>query len=234
MLMNISMIPSGLSVADIGCDHGWVSIYLAKQGIAPRVIAMDVADGPLSIAIEHIKEAGLDNMITVKKSDGLCELATDEFGNPEADVVLIAGMGGHLAIRLIEDSIDKCIRLKYLILQIQSDIAFVRKRITELGFMIDDESMVLDEGKYYTAIRIVPNVDMVDIKYSEKELLYGPVLLEKKVKVLYDYLQGRRSTCEAIIEKIGNNSDNEAGVERTADVQHELELIDECLYEFDL
>ncbi len=32
----------GKRTADIGCDHGWVSIYLAKHKIAPAVIAMDV------------------------------------------------------------------------------------------------------------------------------------------------------------------------------------------------
>ena len=33
--------------ADIGCDHGFTSIYLIEQGLADHVIAMDINEGPL-------------------------------------------------------------------------------------------------------------------------------------------------------------------------------------------
>ena len=48
------MVSSGNRVCDVGCDHGYVSIWLLKNGICPRVIAMDVRKGPLAAAEEHI------------------------------------------------------------------------------------------------------------------------------------------------------------------------------------
>ena len=36
--------------ADIGCDHGFTSIYLLEQGLADHVIAMDINEGPLQRA----------------------------------------------------------------------------------------------------------------------------------------------------------------------------------------
>ena len=55
----VSMVTVGNRVCDVGCDHGFVSVYLIMQNISPRVLAMDVRRGPLSAAGEHIAEYGL-------------------------------------------------------------------------------------------------------------------------------------------------------------------------------
>ena len=34
------MVSGGSVVCDVGCDHGWVSIYLIQQGIASKVFAI--------------------------------------------------------------------------------------------------------------------------------------------------------------------------------------------------
>ena len=64
----VNLVTPGRTVADVGCDHGFISIYLIEQEIAPRVIAMDVNDGPLLRAKEHVEEKGLENKITIKKT----------------------------------------------------------------------------------------------------------------------------------------------------------------------
>ena len=64
-------VSPGNRLADIGCDHGFVPIYLIQKGIIPSAIAMDVVEGPLSRAREHIRSAGLDDVITTRLSDGL-------------------------------------------------------------------------------------------------------------------------------------------------------------------
>ena len=48
--------PEKLKAADVGCDHGYVSIYLVTHGIADSCIAMDVRSGPLSGAKENVAE----------------------------------------------------------------------------------------------------------------------------------------------------------------------------------
>ena len=35
------LVPEGMTVADIGTDHGYVPIYLAHKGRSPHIIAMD-------------------------------------------------------------------------------------------------------------------------------------------------------------------------------------------------
>mgnify|MGYP000340951270 CR=1 FL=1 len=95
------LVSPGYRVADIGTDHAYVPIWLVKEGKAPYALAMDVNEGPLQRADEHIREYGLENQIRTRRSDGLKEL------NPyEADSMIAAGMGGALIIQILEKSPD--------------------------------------------------------------------------------------------------------------------------------
>ena len=85
------MVTPGNRVCDVGCDHGYLSIYLVQKKISPRVIAMDVRTGPLSRCTEHVMQYGLEQYIEQRLSDGLEALAPGE-----ADTVVCAGMGGRL------------------------------------------------------------------------------------------------------------------------------------------
>ena len=44
-------IHPGDRVADIGCDHGYLGIYLLKNQIASFVYASDINEGPLNAAV---------------------------------------------------------------------------------------------------------------------------------------------------------------------------------------
>ena len=57
------MVTPGTVITDVGCDHGFVSVYLVQRGLSPRVIAMDVRSGPLERAREHIREYGLQERL---------------------------------------------------------------------------------------------------------------------------------------------------------------------------
>lgn len=152
LLMVASMVEKGSVVADVGCDHGYVSIYLIRAGISPRVLAMDVNVGPLERAREHVEQAGLASYIQLRLSDGLREMRMTEKG-PEADTLLAAGIGGRLAARILKDSVGKVAGMKTVILQPQSEPWLVRQTLRELDYHITDERMVKEEGKFYTAIR---------------------------------------------------------------------------------
>ena len=78
LLTAVGMITKGNIVADVGCDHAYTSIYLCKENIAPKVIAMDVNRGPLARAKEHVEEAGLIDSISLRLSDGLEKLSPNE------------------------------------------------------------------------------------------------------------------------------------------------------------
>lgn len=160
------MVPSGHVAADVGCDHGFVSIYLVKNGICPHVYAADVRPGPLGRAKEHIAASGLDSSITAVLSDGLKAVPVGDLpaGDvteggglgckaPGADVMIAAGMGGRLTIRILSDVPQKTGKLTWVVLEPQSEVWLVRRWLLENGFMIVEEEMVLEDGKYYPVIK---------------------------------------------------------------------------------
>ncbi len=143
------MVTPGKCVVDVGCDHGFVSIYLVQKGISPRVLAMDVRKGPLSRAQEHIAECGLGDYIETRLSDGLLE-----FQDGAAQSLVCAGMGGRLMTRILTDSFDKVRKLDELILQPQSELPEFRNFLKERGFVLLDEEILCEEGKYYFLMKV--------------------------------------------------------------------------------
>lgn len=149
MQMLVDMVPKGTRLADIGCDHGFVSIHLVEQGICPNVIAADLREGPLAQAREHVQEAGLVDRIDLRISDGLTAIR-----DGEVDGFLAAGMGGRVIRHMIESDLVKVRAMAYMILQPQSEIAELRAFLRENDFQIMNESMVCEDGKYYPAMLI--------------------------------------------------------------------------------
>ena len=93
-----SMVTKGNRAADVGCDHGFVPIFLVESGTSPLAVAADVRPGPLSRAKEHIKEHRLEEKIQTRLSDGLANIKPDE-----ADSLIMSGIGGILMMRLLQD-----------------------------------------------------------------------------------------------------------------------------------
>lgn len=134
-------------VADIGCDHAYTAIYLIRNNIAKKVIAMDINKGPLEKAKKNICSNGLEESIETRLSDGGKELRKGE-----VDTILISGMGGRLTSKILEDSLEIVRDCRQLVLQPQSEIHLVREYIANIGFRIEYEDMFIDEGKYYVVI----------------------------------------------------------------------------------
>lgn len=171
-------------IADIGCDHGFVSIYLIESKKASWCLAMDVNVGPLERAREHVLEKRLSTYIETRLSDGAKEIrfVKDENGKDklEVDAALIAGMGGRLMIQIVKDSLQKFQGMEEFVLQPQSEIAKVRQFIREIGYHIAKEDMVLEDGKYYPMMKVVRGVVETDFITDVPKNLKSDSILEEK------------------------------------------------------
>ena len=185
------MVTPGMRVCDLGCDHGFVSIYLAKENIAPSVLAMDIGKGPLTQAQLHIEEAGLSDRITTRLSDGL-----KQYQEGEADCLIIAGMGGPLMQEILSDK--KAESFEELVLSPQSEIAEFRKFLTDRGLQIIAEDMICEDEKYYQIMKArwsrkeneaSGSITIPDTKQEEIECRFGPLLLAQRHPVLKQYLE---------------------------------------------
>ena len=112
-----SFVTEGNSIADIGTDHAYVPIFLAKEGKITKALAMDIKKGPLERAKTHIQKQGLSDMIEVRLSDGL-----SAFQKGEAETIIISGMGGALIQKILEEGKEVLCEAKEFILSPQSEI----------------------------------------------------------------------------------------------------------------
>ena len=112
---------------------------------------MDVNNGPLLRAKEHLEAYGLQNQVELRLSDGVAKLSMGE-----CDCVVIAGMGGGLTIKILEEGKDIFQSLKEFVLQPQSEIMKVRQYLCDMGYHIVKEDMVYEEGKFYPMMKVIP------------------------------------------------------------------------------
>ena len=167
-----SLAAPGSRIADVGCDHGYIPIYLYLEGRIPGAIAMDVNRGPLLRAEQHIREYGLGKYIETRLSDGVKALAPGE-----ADTVIIAGMGGPLMEKILTEGRSVLESVSELILQPQSEIGAFRHYLLEHGYRITAEDMVFEEGKYYPMMKVLHGEQSYG---DETEYLFGRGLLDSR------------------------------------------------------
>ena len=168
------MVTKGNRLADVGCDHGYLSIYLVEERIVPSAIAMDVRPGPLSRARENISRYGLEDYIETRLSDGLTKLEPGE-----GDTLVIAGMGGPLMERILNEGAKVREGFQELILQPQSDLPHFRHFLSEIGWEIVREEMIKEDGKFYPMMKAVRRESGEQFAYTEEEAWFGPLLLNK-------------------------------------------------------
>lgn len=233
-----------LKVADVGCDHGYVSIYLVTHGIAKECIAMDVRSGPLSGAKDNIAEYGLSDGIKTRLSDGLKELKPGE-----ADSLVIAGMGGNLMRKILEEGKPAELGIKTAVLQPQSDIADFRQFLRDSGFVITDEKVIEEEGKFYFPIKVLMGTASSSDKNTDSrfesalslikkvtgnaddgQLLricnrYGECNILNRDETLEKYLLHGKKVCESILK----NLDEKEHSGRIQEITTELSDIDTAL-----
>lgn len=248
-----ALVDSGGVLADVGCDHGYLPIWLIETGRISRAIAMDVNPGPLAHAAEHIREAGLEAYIETRLSDGLRELSRGE-----ADSLVIAGMGGALTIRILSDSCHIWQNLREVILQPQSEIEAVRRYIYASRFRIVREDMVEEDGKYYMMMRCVPAAEApvvpeggmaaADLAASgEKEAdrasagaemtevyyRYGRCLVQQRHPVLLGYLRKSEMQLRGILENLRRQEPTEPIWRRIGEVEEKLAVLSAALSEME-
>lgn len=142
-----SMVREGAALADVGTDHAYLPVWLAKKGAVRKAVASDVRPGPLERAREDIEKFGVGGIVEARLSDGL-----DEIRSEEADDVVIAGMGGELITAIVSRTGWLRNPEKRLILQPMTREEDLRRSLTQQGFSVLNEQAVLEGRHVYTVM----------------------------------------------------------------------------------
>lgn len=224
----ISLMPKFDTICDVGCDHGYVAITFIQQKIAKHVIAMDVNIGPLEQAKHNAKLYGVEEALDFRLSDGLQKVTPGE-----ADAFLLAGMGGRLMVRIMENSKDVLAKMKGAVLQPQSELSIVRRYVYEMGWHIEKEDMVFEAekegpGKYYPMMYIAPGTEEMP---DETALLYGPKLLGMKHPILKQFLAFSYGLKKDLLQRLEAEATSAGASTRKEEILAEIEEIQNILCE---
>lgn len=234
--MLADMVTPGNRLADIGCDHGFLDIYLVRKGICPGALAMDVREGPLASARKHVNECGLGDYIKVRLSDGL-----SEYEAGEADTLVCAGMGGRLMEKIITEGMDKARQAAELILQPQSELPEFRIFLRNAGFAVTAEDAVYEDGKYYFAMKAIRAEVPVSSGAQNNNIravvpddtqrlydLYGELLLKQRNAVLLKYLAHRSDYIKKLEASLAAADTGKARI-RLEEVRKEFKDVENAL-----
>jgi len=217
-------VDKGMRVADIGCDHGYVPIYLIKEKIASYALAMDINKDPLRKAKNNAIAYKISDSFETRLSNGLVELKPGE-----VDCVIIAGMGGKLIESILQNDAKKLGTYKRLVLSPHKDVMAVREKLNELNIPIVNETMCFEEGHYYNFIIAEPSaLDQGEsLKFNEeKELLqlisnkYGRILIMTKNQLLRQQLSELIPKQEVLCKELKTKK----VVSRVLELEEEIQL----------
>lgn len=144
-----SYIKPGDTVADIGCDHGYLGIYLLLKSVAKAVIAADINQQPLDSAYMNAHKYCVKDSMSFYLSDGARNIPR------EFDTMVCAGMGADTIISILEGA-PWLKNDKYrLVLQCQSRRHELRKYLYENGWQISSETLAKDGKFIYPVMSVI-------------------------------------------------------------------------------
>lgn len=183
----------GARLADIGSDHAYLPVHLAKQGVISAAIAGEVVKGPYHNALTEIENEQLTAVITARLADGLAAIHPDD----NIDTVTIAGMGGTLITNILESGKAHLTHHERLILQPNVGEDNVRRWLQDNSYEIVAERILAEDGHIYEII--VGDPTDTPVTYTSTELKFGPYLLQEKSPVLQQKWRQEQARLDQVI-----------------------------------
>ena len=220
LLACANFVKKGDRVADIGCDHGYLSIYLLTNGIARSCIASDVNEGPLQSAMRNSRKYGVGSKMEFCLSDGVQNVPHD------FDCMVCAGMGADTIMSIIHRSNQWLKDPRYrLILQCQSKRPELRQWLYDEGFRINRETLAKDGKFVYSIMEVVfdPGHGI-----TPAETYISPALLADNHPLLPEYYERVKHGIELTIFGMKRANDDQLPIYET--ILSDLKEMEERIY----
>ena len=236
------LVPPGARVADIGSDHALLPAWLVSSGKSSFAVAGEVRDGPLKASAARIEADGLQDVVSVRKGDGLAVVAPGE-----VDCVVIAGMGGALIASILDagEAAGKLHGVRTLVLQPNVGEDIVRRWLLDHGWHLASERIVEEDGRWYEILeaRSLKDADRLNAALYDPSFLgldrpaerleallirMGPWLLRHPDDCLFGKWLSELDKLESVCRQI-ERSDSPEAAKKLRDLREEIELIGEVL-----
>lgn len=167
--------------ADVGCDHGYCTEYMLRNGLCQKAILSDISKGSLKKA-ETLLGDYIENGLAVSV------LGNGFYGvDKEVDEVLIAGMGGSEIISILADE-QYGFMPKRFVFQPMHDSEKLRRYILANGGYIERD-FTLEDGKFYDVLvggrgKKTPSYTDAEYEFGRENLAFMPQAFVKRMKKL--------------------------------------------------
>ncbi|MFL8710094.1 tRNA (adenine(22)-N(1))-methyltransferase [Clostridioides sp. GD02377] len=202
LLKIASLVSDGKKIADIGTDHGYIPVYLLKEGRVPFAVLADVNKGPLDNAHKEVIQNNLLDKVDLRLGSGIEVLEVGEI-----EEIIIAGMGGILISELLEAKKQVAHNVEKLILQPMQAQEELRRYLLNNGYEISEEVLVREDFRIY---------EIIVAKYTGKNTIIedeiyfetGIKLLENKNSLFNEFIEKKIKTYSAIVNNLeGKNGE---------------------------
>lgn len=214
-----SMIPAAAVVADIGGDRGQLSYALLERGIAAKGILTDISLHAIASARPWFTGTSFHERIDFRCGPGFSVLQPGE-----AQVAVLAGMGGGTIIKILATAPKIMHELDFLLIQAMRDTEKLRRFLAGSGMRICDEKLIYEDGIFYTIVK----AENGSMRLDERAAMAGPVLLARNDSLLADYLAEYIAHRESILQELAAKNQ---GLARQEVLVRELVLLRELYHE---
>lgn len=210
-----ALLPPTACYADIGADRGELAYHLLTSGHVQRAILCDISAACLERARTLFAGTPYRDRVDLRLGDGLTTLAPGE-----ATYLVMAGMGGRTICQMMGGSPDVLPTLHGLVIQAMTDLAAVRRRLQALGFAIAAETLLWEEGHYYTVIFARPGQMELDAMAQA----VGPAFCASQKPLLPTMIRGETEERRRLLPSLPLTG---RGAERRAQLQAEIAFWEE-------
>ena len=164
-----SFIDKDDKLIDVGCDHGYLGIYLKENNLVNDLLLTDINENALNNAINNINNKKLD--IKTILTDGLENIDLSKY-----NAISISGMGTFNILKILDNK--DLSNINKLIIQSNNDIDLLRSSLIKYGYYLKDEITIMENDIYYVICLFTKE----EVELSKEEILFG---LYKKDKIPY-------------------------------------------------
>ncbi|HES9507421.1 TPA: tRNA (adenine-N(1))-methyltransferase [Streptococcus pneumoniae] len=213
-----SFVSQGAILLDVGSDHAYLPIELVERGRIKSAIAGEVVEGPYQSAVKNVEAHGLKEKIQVRLANGLAAFEETD----QVSVITIAGMGGRLIARILEEGLGKLANVERLILQPNNREDDLRIWLQDHGFQIVAERILEEAGKFYEILV----VEAGQMKLSASDVRFGPFLSKEVSPVFVQKWQKEAEKLEFALGQIPekNLEERQVLVDKIQDIKEVLHV----------
>lgn len=163
-----SLVRENSTLADVGCDHGYLPVYLLLNDKIKSAVASDINEGPLLSCKNLVSEYSLQDKVKCVLSDGLKNISSDDCSD-----ISICGMGGELIAKILSECEWVKDKEKHYIFNPMTHPEILRKYLCQNGYKINNDFVIKDGKHYYNVFDVFYTGEVLD--YNESYYYLGNI-----------------------------------------------------------